>query len=67
VAGIVGLAALIISIVVSVKVGRSIVARLARLRGEALEMGRRAAADRGPAVAARRVGRRETWRRHPLE
>jgi signal transduction histidine kinase len=48
-AGIVGLVALIISIVVSVKVGRSIVARLARLRGEALEM----AGERLPAVVRR--------------
>jgi signal transduction histidine kinase len=49
VAGIVGLAALIISIIVSVKVGRSIVARLARLRGEALEM----ADERLPTVVRR--------------
>jgi signal transduction histidine kinase len=49
VAGIVGLAALIISIVVSVKVGRSIVARLARLRAEAHEM----ADERLPTVVRR--------------
>jgi signal transduction histidine kinase len=48
-AGVVGLVALIISIVVSVKVGRSIVARLARLRGEALEM----AGERLPTVVRR--------------
>jgi signal transduction histidine kinase len=49
VAGIVGLAAVIISIIVSVKVGRSIVGRLARLRGEALEM----ASERLPSVVRR--------------
>ena len=49
VAGIVGLAAVIISIMVSVKVGRSIVGRLARLRGEALEM----ASERLPSVVRR--------------
>jgi signal transduction histidine kinase len=49
VAGILGLLALIISIVVSVKVGRSIVGRLRRLRGEALEM----AAERLPTVVRR--------------
>ncbi len=38
VAGLVGLLALIISIVVSAIVGRSIVGRLGRLRGEALEL-----------------------------
>jgi signal transduction histidine kinase len=48
-AGVVGLVALIISIVVSIKVGRSIVARLARLRGEALEM----AGERLPTVVRR--------------
>jgi signal transduction histidine kinase len=37
-AGIVGLIALIFSVLISVKVGRSIVGRLGRLRGEALEM-----------------------------
>jgi signal transduction histidine kinase len=48
-AGIVGLIALIVSIVVSVRVGRSIVGRLIRLRGEALEM----AGERLPTVVRR--------------
>ena len=37
-AGTLGLIALIVSVIVSIKVGRSIVGRLRRLRGEALEM-----------------------------
>jgi signal transduction histidine kinase len=48
-AGLLGLAALIVSIVVLVRVGRSIVGRLRRLRGEALEM----ADERLPAVVRR--------------
>ena len=48
-AAVVGLIALIVSIVVSVKVGRSIVGRLRRLRGEALEM----ATERLPTVVRR--------------
>ncbi len=48
-AGLLGLAALIVSVVVSVRVGRSIVGRLRRLRGEALEM----AGERLPAVVRR--------------
>ncbi|MGX6602286.1 nitrate- and nitrite sensing domain-containing protein [Micromonosporaceae bacterium Da 78-11] len=48
-AAVVGLLALIVSIVVSVKVGRSIVGRLRRLRGEALEM----ATERLPTVVRR--------------
>ncbi|MET0426833.1 MAG: nitrate- and nitrite sensing domain-containing protein, partial [Actinoplanes sp.] len=48
-AGVLGLAALIISIVVSVKVGKSIVGRLRRLRAEALEM----AGERLPTVVRR--------------
>ena len=38
VAGLLGLIALVVSIVVSVRMGRSIIGRLGRLRGEALEM-----------------------------
>ena len=48
-AGLLGLLALIISILVSVRVGRSIVGRLIRLRGEAREM----AGERLPAVVRR--------------
>ncbi len=48
-AGLLGLAALAVSIVVSVRVGRSIIGRLRRLRGEALEM----ADERLPAVVRR--------------
>jgi signal transduction histidine kinase len=48
-AGIVGLIALVVSIVVSVRVGRSIIGRLVRLRGEALEM----AGERLPTVVRR--------------
>ncbi len=48
-AGILGLVAVIVSIVVSIKVGRSIVGRLRRLRGEALEM----ATERLPNVVRR--------------
>jgi signal transduction histidine kinase len=48
-AGLLGLLALIISLVVSLKVGRSIVGRLGRLRGEALEL----AGRRLPAVVRR--------------
>ena len=55
IAGIVGLVALIISVVVSVKVGRSIVGRLVRLRGDALEI----ANERLPMVV-RRLQRGET-------
>ncbi|AGL14876.1 nitrate- and nitrite sensing domain-containing protein [Actinoplanes sp. N902-109] len=54
-AGLLGLAALIVSIVVSVRVGRSIVGRLVRLRGEALEM----ADQRLPSVI-RRLQRGDT-------
>jgi signal transduction histidine kinase len=54
-AGVVGLIALIISIIVSIRVGRSIVGRLVRLRGEALEM----AGERLPTVV-RRLQRGET-------
>src|SRR4051794_21826115 len=49
VAGILGLIAVIVSIVVSVKLGRSIVGGLPPLRGEALEM----AAERLPTVVRR--------------
>jgi signal transduction histidine kinase len=49
VAGAVGLVALILSIVAAVRVGRSIVGRLARLRGEATEI----ANERVPAVVGR--------------
>ncbi|MEV6598319.1 nitrate- and nitrite sensing domain-containing protein [Actinoplanes sp. NPDC051346] len=49
IAGLLGLAALIATIVVSVRVGRSIVGRLGRLRREALEM----ASERLPAVVRR--------------
>jgi len=49
VAGLLGLIALVMSIVVSLKVGRSIVGRLRRLRGEAQEM----AAERLPNVVRR--------------
>jgi signal transduction histidine kinase len=48
-AGLVGLIALIASIIVSVRVGRSIIGRLRRLRGEALEM----AGERLPSVVRR--------------
>ncbi|HWS34418.1 MAG TPA: nitrate- and nitrite sensing domain-containing protein, partial [Actinoplanes sp.] len=48
-AGAVGLLAVIVSIVVSVRIGRSIVGRLARLRAEALEM----ANNRLPSVVSR--------------
>jgi len=48
-AGLLGLAAIVISILVSVRVGRSIVGRLVRLRGEAREM----AGERLPAVVRR--------------
>ncbi|GAA1603432.1 sensor histidine kinase [Actinoplanes couchii] len=48
-AGVVGLLAVIVSIVVSVRIGRSIVDRLARLRDEALEM----ATNRLPKVVHR--------------
>ncbi|WP_082771881.1 nitrate- and nitrite sensing domain-containing protein, partial [Actinoplanes sp. TFC3] len=48
-AGLLGLAAIIVSIVVSLRVGRSIVGRLVRLRGEALEM----ADERLPSVIGR--------------
>lgn len=54
-AGLLGLAAFLVSIYVSVRVGRSIVGRLIRLRGEALEM----AGERLPAVV-RRLQRGET-------
>ena len=47
--GVLGLVALIVAIVVSLKVGRSIVGRLRRLRGEALEM----ATERLPHVVRR--------------
>jgi len=47
--GLLGLIALVVSIVVSVRVGRSIVGRLRRLRGEALEM----ASERLPTVVRR--------------
>jgi signal transduction histidine kinase len=49
IAGLLGLAALVISVFVSVRVGRSIVGRLRRLRGEALEM----ADERLPTVVRR--------------
>ncbi|WP_433828733.1 sensor histidine kinase [Actinoplanes sp. CA-015351] len=49
VAGLLGLAALVLSILVSVRFGRSIVGRLIRLRREALEM----ASERLPAVVRR--------------
>ncbi|MEU8609851.1 sensor histidine kinase [Actinoplanes sp. NPDC048791] len=48
-AGLLGLIAFIISIIVSVRVGRSMVGRLTRLRGEALEM----AGERLPTVVKR--------------
>jgi signal transduction histidine kinase len=48
-AGVLGLIALVVAIVVSVKVGRSIVGRLRRLRAEALEM----AGERLPTVVRR--------------
>ena len=54
-AAVVGLLALVISVLVSLKVGRSIVGRLRRMRGEALEM----AAERLPTVV-RRLQRGET-------
>ncbi|MFI7541490.1 nitrate- and nitrite sensing domain-containing protein [Actinoplanes sp. NPDC049599] len=47
--GLLGLIALIVSLVVAIKVGRSIVGRLGRLRGEALEL----AGERLPAVVRR--------------
>jgi signal transduction histidine kinase len=47
--GLIGLIALIISLVVSIKIGRSIVGRLGRLRGEALEL----AGERLPSVVRR--------------
>jgi hypothetical protein len=49
VAGVVGLVALILSILLAVRVGRSIVGRLARLRGEVLEI----ANERLPRVVRR--------------
>ncbi|MEV4639388.1 nitrate- and nitrite sensing domain-containing protein [Actinoplanes sp. NPDC049548] len=49
VAGLLGLAALVVSVFVSVRVGRSIVGRLIRLRREALEM----AGERLPTVVRR--------------
>ena len=49
VAGLLGLGALIISLIVSVRVGRSIVGRLGRLRKEALEL----AGERLPSVVRR--------------
>ena len=49
VAGVLGLVALVLSILVSIKVGRSIVGRLRRLRAEAHEM----AEERLPAVVLR--------------
>jgi signal transduction histidine kinase len=49
VAGLLGLVALIISILVSVRLGRSIIGRLRKLRGEALEL----AGARLPAVVRR--------------
>jgi signal transduction histidine kinase len=55
VAGLLGLAALIISVVVAVRVGRSIAGRLRRLRAEALDL----AGDRLPSVV-RRLQRGET-------
>ncbi|GAA2571115.1 hypothetical protein GCM10010435_51690 [Winogradskya consettensis] len=48
-AGLLGLVALVLSVLVSIRVGRSIVGRLIRLRGEALEM----ADERLPAVVRR--------------
>jgi signal transduction histidine kinase len=48
-AGLLGLIAFIVSIIVSVRVGRSMVGRLTRLRGEALEM----AGERLPTVVRR--------------
>ncbi len=48
-AGLLGLIALVVSIIVSVRVGRSLVGRLSRLRAEALEM----AGERLPAVVRR--------------
>jgi len=48
-AGVVGLLALIVSVWISIRVGRSIVRRLIRLRGEALEM----AGERLPTVVRR--------------
>jgi signal transduction histidine kinase len=49
VAGLLGLAAVIVSLVVSVRLGRSIIGRLRRLRGEALDL----AGARLPAVVRR--------------
>ncbi|MET8153390.1 nitrate- and nitrite sensing domain-containing protein [Actinoplanes sp. NPDC049668] len=48
-AGLLGLIAVVISVVVSLRVGRSMVGRLTRLRGEALEM----ATERLPSVVRR--------------
>ncbi|MEU7906705.1 nitrate- and nitrite sensing domain-containing protein [Actinoplanes sp. NPDC049118] len=48
-AGLLGLIAVVVSIVVSVRIGRSMVGRLSRLRGEALEM----AGERLPSVVRR--------------
>jgi signal transduction histidine kinase len=48
-AGVLGLVALVVAIIVSLKVGRSIVGRLRRLRAEALEM----AGERLPTVVRR--------------
>ncbi|WP_305789176.1 sensor histidine kinase [Symbioplanes lichenis] len=48
-AGLLGLLAVVISVIVSVRIGRSIVGRLVRLRGEALAM----AEDRLPGVVRR--------------
>jgi len=48
-AGLLGLIALVISLLVSIRVGRSLVGRLRRLRGEALEM----AGERLPTVVSR--------------
>jgi signal transduction histidine kinase len=49
IAGLLGLLALVASVVVSVRVGRSLIGRLRRLRAEALEM----AGERLPAVVGR--------------
>ena len=49
VAGLLGLAALIVSVLVAVRVGRSIAGRLRRLRGEALDL----AGERLPSVVRR--------------
>ncbi|GGL02327.1 sensor histidine kinase [Mangrovihabitans endophyticus] len=54
-AGLLGLLAVVVSVVVSIRVGRSLAGRLVRLRGEALEM----AGERLPTVV-RRLQRGET-------